>query len=527
MKNALEAVSNKEMTLRQASSEFNIPKSTLHDHISGRVHPGAVSGAPRYLDDEEEDELVRWLEGCAQIGYAKSIREVRAIVGAIVAKKNNLDSMVVSHGWWDCFRQQHPHLTLRSGETLAYRRAVSTNRVVIDKYFDLMEEIFERNNLLKKPNLIFNADETGMPLQHRPGRRIAVRGQKHVHVIGSGDKTQVTVLACANATGYTMPPMIIYKKKNLTAQLRAHEVEGTIYGLSLTGWMDGELFHEWFHCHFLQYAPAGRPLLLLLDGHSSHYKLEFIREASTQGVIVFCLPPNTTHVCQPLDVSPFNALKVHWDNVCDKFMSTNPGKIVTLYQFSSLFHEAWKKAMVPETIIPGFKVAGVYPLNRRAVRIPGEVPTTTSTPTAVLARREGICYMPFLSSTEEKQHARPLTECKELQNSFTLEEEDFDHFTKEHDNVIVPDTPDFSKEEEVRFAIRYENGYDLKHDDRYNQWLIHRHPESTTQSSLAYKLDFSTSSESDASVEIQAPSFGPLPSSYEDDKDDYSEHGKV
>ena len=112
MKNALEAVSNKEMTLTQASTEFNIPKSTLHDDISGRVHPGAVSGAPCYLDDEEEDELVRWLEGCAQIGYAKSIREVRAIVGAIVAKKNNLDSMVVNHGWWDRFRQWHPHLTL-------------------------------------------------------------------------------------------------------------------------------------------------------------------------------------------------------------------------------------------------------------------------------------------------------------------------------------------------------------------------------------------------------------------------------
>ena len=89
--------------------------------------------------------------------------------------------------------------------------------------------------------------------------------------------------------------------------------------------------------------------------------------------------------------------------------------------------------------------------------------------------------------------------------------------------MIVADTPDFSEEEVVRFAIRYENGYDIKHDDRYSQWLIHRHPECTTESSLAYKLDFSTSS--DASVEIEASSFGPLPSSYHED--DYSEHGKV
>ena len=115
--------------------------------------------------------------------------------------------------------------------------------------------------------------------------------------------------------------------------------------------MDGELFHEWFQLHFLQYALAVRPLLLLLDGHSSHYRLEFILEASTQGVIVFCLPPNTTHVCQPLDVTPFNSLKVHWNNVCDEFMSTNPGRIVTLYQFCPLFSKVWRMTMVPETIM--------------------------------------------------------------------------------------------------------------------------------------------------------------------------------
>ena len=266
-----------------------------------------------------------------------------------------------------------------------------------------------------------------MPLQHRPGKRVAVRGQKHVHVVNSGKKEQVTVLACASASGYVLPPMIVYKRKNLTPQLRAEEVDGTAYGLSPSGWMDGELFHEWFQLHFLQYAPAVRPLLLLLDGHSSHYRLEFIREASTQGVIVFCLPPNTTHVCQPLDVTPFNSLKVHWNNVCDEFMSANPGRIVTLYQFCPLFSKAWTMAMVPETIMSGFKAAGVFPPNRKAIKIPGEVLDVTNTPTAVVARREGINYMPFLSGTGaspnlEKEDGRQF-ENKESDESPYLSEE--------------------------------------------------------------------------------------------------------
>lgn len=390
-------VASEGVSVRMAASQFGVPKSSLHDRITGRVQPGAVPGAARHLDEEEEVELVRWLEGCASIGYAKSVREVRSVVGAIVAAKNNLENVVVSRGWWDRFRSRHPHLTLRTGESLAYHRAISTNLVIIDKYFDLLEEVLTTNNLTGKPHLIFNADETGLPLQHRPGKRVVIRGQKQVNVINSGNKSHISVLACVSASGFALPPMVIFQRKTLTPQLTMQEVPGTIYGLSSSGWMDRELFRDWFHRHFLQYVPASRPLLLIFDGHSSHYDLEFIREASLEGVVVFCLPPHTTHVAQPLDVSAFHSLKVYWDSECDKFMSANPCRLITIYQFSSIFSSAWEKAMIPQTIISGFKATGVFPLNRRAISIPGVNPLN-NTPTAILARRGGIQYMPFLSS---------------------------------------------------------------------------------------------------------------------------------
>ena len=71
MDHALRATSE-DMSVREAASQYGVPKSTLHDRVSGRVEPGAH----RYLDQEEE-EVVRWLEGCASIAYAKSVREVR------------------------------------------------------------------------------------------------------------------------------------------------------------------------------------------------------------------------------------------------------------------------------------------------------------------------------------------------------------------------------------------------------------------------------------------------------------------
>ena len=66
------------------------------------------------------------------------------------------------------------------------------------------------------------------------------------------------------------------------------EIPATMYGLSDSGWMESEIFHQWFTHHFLVHAPPVRPLLLLLDGHSMHYNPGFITKAAYEKVIVFC-----------------------------------------------------------------------------------------------------------------------------------------------------------------------------------------------------------------------------------------------
>ena len=76
----------KALTVRRAALQYDVPKSTLHDRVTGKVDPGAKVGAPRYLDDEEEEELTKFLVGAGSIGYPKTVREVKAIVGAIVAR---------------------------------------------------------------------------------------------------------------------------------------------------------------------------------------------------------------------------------------------------------------------------------------------------------------------------------------------------------------------------------------------------------------------------------------------------------
>ena len=79
------------------------------------------------------------------------------------------------------------------------------------------------------------------------------------------------------------------------------------------------------------------PLLLLMDGHSSHYEPSSVELAKENGIILFCLPPHTTQDSQPLDCTVFGPFKRHWSNVCHKYLQNNPGAVVSKYNFCELF----------------------------------------------------------------------------------------------------------------------------------------------------------------------------------------------
>jgi len=198
---------------------------------------------------------------------------------------------------------------LRKGDPIANVQMDCLNAETMTEYFEMLKAVMIKHNFLNNPSQIYNVDKTGMPLDHRPPKVIAKRGQKKVHRRTSGYKSQITVIAYVSATGHTIPPYVIFDAKGLNYEWLKGEVTGTRYGLSDTGWADAELFEGWLVKHLLKHAVAGRPLLLVLDGHSTHYQPETIKYAHDNGVIMMCLPPHTTHESQPLDASVFKPLK--------------------------------------------------------------------------------------------------------------------------------------------------------------------------------------------------------------------------
>ena len=120
--------------------------------------------------------------------------------------------------------------------------------------------------------------------------------------------------------------------------------------MSDSGWMDQELFASWFTHHFLKHAVSSRPLMLILDGHSSHFTLNLVQSAAEQDVVIFCLPPHTTADSQPLDTSCFGPLKTHWFQVCRDYCI--PIQVVSLQNFNFLDYssQAWSNGMTISNI---------------------------------------------------------------------------------------------------------------------------------------------------------------------------------
>ena len=250
-----------------------------------------------------------------------------------------------------------------------------------DNYFSLLKDTLEKYDLLNNPNQIYSVDKTGMPLDHRHPKTVTTRGQRKIRCRASGNKFQITVIACVSAVGQVIPPFVIFDSKSLNQQWTTGEVPGSIYGLSSSGWVDTELFKSWLKDHLLKYAVGIRPLLLVLDEHSIHHQPELIKYAKSNDVILMCLPPHTTLESQPLDASVFKPLKQNWNATCSKFMQQNPRKVITKCNFSPFLSEAWNKTMVPKVTTAGFRRSGIYPFNLDVIDY--SVPTNddTSNPT--------------------------------------------------------------------------------------------------------------------------------------------------
>ena len=58
----------------------------------------------------------------------------------------------------------------------------------------------------------------------------------------TSENVEITILACDNAAGTTLPPMVIFDGQRFNPKWSQGEIPNTLYGMSQKGWADQELF---------------------------------------------------------------------------------------------------------------------------------------------------------------------------------------------------------------------------------------------------------------------------------------------
>ena len=91
--------------------------------------------------------------------------------------------------------------------------------------------------------------------------------------------------------------------------------------------MTSEVMLSWFE-QFIKLEKK-RLLLLIFDGHLTHFSIDVIKMAIETNIILMKLPPHVTDIMQPLDVAMFGPLKRKWNKVLNDHMGlTGPKNMI-------------------------------------------------------------------------------------------------------------------------------------------------------------------------------------------------------
>ena len=389
MSNAIAAVNAGHMGTLKAAKQFGVPRTTVQRLAKQSNGPVLVkkhlgSKIPVFPESMER-ELVDHIKALDERYFGFSTAELRKVAYQFAERNNiphpfNDQKQEAGKDWLSTFLSRYPELSLRTPENTSLARASAFNRVSVNKYFDLLESEVDKHKFT--PDRMYNVDETGITtVPNKPSKVISLRGKKQVGSITSAERGQlVTVEICMSAAGHYVPPLFVFPRVRMKAELLDRAPPGSIAVPHKSGWMQTELFVQWFR-HFIGHTnpTSASPVLLVLDGHKTHtLNLDVINLARANHVTILCLPPHCTHRLQPLDVGLMKPLMTYYTQEVEKWLRKYPGRVVSLYQVAELFGAAYMRAATMLTAVNAFHKTGLYPVNRHIFNDADFCPSSTT-----------------------------------------------------------------------------------------------------------------------------------------------------
>ena len=256
-----------------------------------------------------------------------------------------------------------------------------SDTAIISPWFDLVRNVKAKYGILDQDT--YNFDETGFQIGVGGSVKVVTASERRRAPLSvqPGDREWITLIACINAMGWSIPPFFILKAKHHDKAWYVNNPKDWRIGVSKNGWTTNELGLEWLK-HFIHHTEAatvGSYRLLIINGHESHQSLEFQNLCEESKIIALCMPPHASHILQPLDVGCFAPLKQAYKkeikSLADSYITHVDKKA-----FLATFQPVYNKAISKSNILLSFRATGLVPLNPEAVLLRLEVKPRTLTP---------------------------------------------------------------------------------------------------------------------------------------------------
>ncbi|EKV05399.1 hypothetical protein PDIG_83780 [Penicillium digitatum PHI26] len=270
----------------------------------------------------------------------------------------------VGKNWVTNYIKRHPNLSSRFSRRYNYERAKCEDPKIIGEWFTLVQKTILQYGIDNDD--IYNFDETGFAMGLTATAKVITRSEYYGRrsLLQPGNREWVTAIECTNASGWALPPCIIFKGKVFIESWFDNLPNDWRFEVSPNGWTSDEIGLRWLEKLFIPSTYSrtkGQYRLLILDGHGSHLTPKFDELCEKNNIIPICMPAHSSHLLQPLDIGCFAVLKRSYGQLVEKKMRLGVNHIDKL-DFLEAYPVARLEAFKSETIQNSFTAAGLVPL---------------------------------------------------------------------------------------------------------------------------------------------------------------------
>jgi len=382
---AIQAIKNQEFSsIREAARVFNVTRSTLQNRILGRQNRAISRANSHKLTEIEEESLKKWILSMDARGAAPRPSTVREMANLLLESRGITPVLSVGKNWVTKYVKRHSELSSRFSRRYNYERAKCEDPKIISEWFSLVQKTIDENGI--DPDDVYNFDETGFAMGLTATARVITRAEYYGRraLLQPGNREWVTAIECINASGWVLPPCVIFKGKVFIEGWFDNLPNDWRFEVSPNGWTSDEIGIRWLEKLFIPSTSSrlkGRYRLLILDGHGSHLTPKFDEICAKNDIIPICMPAHSSHLLQPLDIGCFATLKRSYGRMVETQMRNGVNHIEK-YDFLIAYPDARTEAFKSETIKNSFGSAGLVPFEPDRVLSTLNIRLRTPSPTS-------------------------------------------------------------------------------------------------------------------------------------------------